>query len=175
MNEYFASTLAAVLEETSTNMGTAMVLNHLAKHGTVTLEEASFYHNLVADVITESAEDFIPDEVEVPDAPEAGEDMGSEEDPIELYDAEGNKYYFHDGELIPASEVDGDGDGDGDGYDLGLAPDNATDEDYTDSDDAPNADDKAPGQVTESTVVTTAKLLEESDSVVARILANIKK
>jgi hypothetical protein len=101
MNEYFAQTLAQVLEETSTNMGNAMILDHLAKKGIVSIEEAEFYHNLCADVITEAAEDFIPDTLDVPEAPEA---MA----PMELYDAVGNKYVFQDGDLIP---VDGDEDG----------------------------------------------------------------
>lgn len=103
MNEYFAQSLAQVLEETSINMGNAMVLDHLSNKGSVTLEEAEFYHNLCADVITEAAEDFIPDTLEVPEAPE-------EEAPIELYDAVGNKYVFDNGNLIPVESDTAGGD-----------------------------------------------------------------
>lgn len=112
MNEFFAQTLAGVLEETATNLGNAMVLNHLATKGSITLEEATFFHNLVTEVITEAAEDFIPDSIEIDDTAPAA--------PVELFDSVGNKYLFQDGQLVPAdgtatADVDGDVDGDGDG------------------------------------------------------------
>lgn len=121
MNEYFAQTLAGVLEETSTNMGNAMVLDHLAKNGTVSIEEAEFYHNLCTDVITEAAEDFIPDTIDVPDAPE-------DDAPIDLFDAVGNHYIFQNGQLIPADDQDPDADpdaqvDDGQPVDPNAAPD----------------------------------------------------
>ena len=220
MNEYFAQTLAQVLEETSTNMGNAMILDHLAKKGTVSIEEAEFYHNLCADVITEAAEDFIPDTLDVPEAPEAPEAMA----PMELYDAVGNKYIFQDGDLIP---VDGDEDG-MNPEDEGIpaeapaevpapevapvAPTVNPEEQYTEGSEiattvlndnattpiagvttaedtsgegtvgtvleseevAPEAD--AEEVVEESTVIAdeAPALLEESDNVVARILANLR-
>lgn len=163
MNEYFAQTLGEVLEETSMNMGNAMVLSHLQKNGSVTLEEANFYHNLVTDVITEAAEDFIPDELDVPDAPVA-------DAPIELYDAVGNKYVFQDGQLIPVD-----------------ASEDELADDQMDVDADPDADPDAAAPVDESTEVVTEseevpavegeevpEVLEESDVIVARILANIK-
>lgn len=164
MNEYFAQTLASVLEETSTNMGNAMILGHLSKNGSVTLEEAEFYHNLCADVITEAAEDFIPDELNVPDAE-------PEMEPIELYDAVGNKYVFQDGQLIPVEgdvEDEGEGDyvGDQDVGDAGMAPQEAP-QAYQESEEV------AP-VIEESEIVAESALLEESSSVVARILANLK-
>ena len=169
MNEYFAQTLASVLEETSTNMGNAMVLNHIAEKGSVTIEESEFYHNLCTDIITEAAEDFIPDTVEVPDAPEP-------EAPIELFDAVGNKYVFQDGQLIP---VDGDQDDDG-------MPDDQEGQGELPI-DAPPAEEPQPvaeseevtGEegaiVEESTIIKEeSEILEESENVVARILANLK-
>jgi len=164
MNEYFAQTLAQVLEETSSNMANQMTLDHLAKNGAVTLEEAEFFQTLCTDVITEAAEDFIPDTVEVPDAPE-------EQAPMELFDAVGNKYVFQDGQLIPVDDTqddDGmqDGAQDGDG-DLPV-----------DAEPAPEAEpDTAPDTMQESTIVGDVEnvdILEESDSVVAKILANLK-
>jgi len=67
MNEYFAESLIHSLEEASTVIGNRLILEHLSKNGVVTLEEAEFYHGLTSDVITESAEDFIPDAINVPD------------------------------------------------------------------------------------------------------------
>jgi len=179
MNAYFAQTLTNVLEETSTNMGNAMTLDHLSKHGTVTLEEASFYHNLCTDVITEAAEDFIPDTVEVPDAPVVPEPTA----PIELFDAVGNKYSFADGQLIPiedevAPEADIDQDGMADIDEThGQLP--------ADAEQAPAAEpiveegtvaNKDEEVIEEGTVDAEpeVEILEESDNVVARILANLK-
>ena len=164
MNEYFAQTLAGVLEETSTNMGNSMVLGHLSKNGTVTLEEAEFYHNLCADVITEAAEDFIPDELNVPDAEE-------ELPPIELFDAVGNKYVFQDGQLIP---VDGEPEEE-EGYE------EMPEEEIVPA-VAPMQESEVPAEVAEvapvieesEVVAEEAALLEESSTVVARILANLK-
>jgi len=151
MNEYFAQTLAGVLEETATNMGNALALEHLGKNGVLTIEEASFFHNLTYDVITEAAEDFIPDTLDVPDAPEPSA-------PIELYDAVGNKYVFQDGQLIP---VDNDGDVDPDQGDVPV--------DTPDQGDVP-AD--APDQMNENTDIE-GDVIEEGDNIVARILANL--
>ena len=167
MNEYFAQTLASVLEETSTNMGNAMILEHLSTKGTVTLEEAEFYHTLCTDVITEAAEDFIPDTLDVPEqevAPEAAA-------PIELFDAVGNKYVFQDGQLIPVEgEVEEE-----------MAPEEAPVEEApvmeateTEGEVVEEAEAAPVEVVEESTVVAEDELLEESDSVVARILANLK-
>jgi len=175
MNEYFASTLASVLEETATNMGNAMVLDRLSANGTVTLEEAEFFHNLCTDVITETAEDFIPSEVNLPDAPAAPEPTAS----IELFDAVGNKYLFQDGQLIPVDSEEeemGEMEPSGEMTPSGeMAP-------MAESEEAP-ADAVV---VEEGTVVEGApieegevveeesEILEESSSVVARILANLK-
>jgi len=176
MNEYFAQTLASVLEETSTNMGNAMVLNHIAEKGSVTLEESEFYHNLCSDIITEAAEDFIPDTVEVPDAPQ-------EEAPLELYDAVGNKYVFQDGQLIP---VDGD---EGEEEMPEEAPMEPGMEEMPEEAPMPMAESEEveaeevyeESEVLEEEVLEESEfveeeseILEESENVVARILANLK-
>jgi len=93
LNDYFASTLANTLEETSNYMGNALVLNHLAKNGSVSLEESEFFHTICTDVITEAAEDFIPDTLDVPD----------EQDEV-YYDKDGNAYMLSNGAMVP---VDG--------------------------------------------------------------------
>jgi len=187
MNEYFAQTLASVLEETSTNMGNAMVLNHIAEKGSVTLEESEFYHNLCADIITEAAEDFIPDTIEVPDAPE---EMAPEA-PIELFDAVGNKYVFQDGQLIPV-DVDQDDDGMVDAEeDHGELPvdapmaeepqpiaesEEAEGEVYEESEKSKEGEESEEGAIVEESIVIAeeSEILEESENVVARILANLK-
>ena len=191
MTEYFAQTLASVLEETSTNMGNAMILNHLSKNGAVTLEEAEFYHNLCTDVITEAAEDFIPDEIDVPDdqgdvpadqgdvPADQGDvpaDQGDDDalPPIELFDAVGNKYVFQDGQLVP---VDDDQDATDDVDQDAAADDAAVPDDTTNQGDYQESevvDEKAPVIEESEGIAEESEILEESSTVVARILANLK-
>jgi len=91
----------AVLEESHNTLVKQLTNKHLATHGHVTLEEADYFNRLASKVITEAEGDFIPEEVDVPDATA----------PMELYDAAGNAYTFQDGQLIP-STPDGDADAD---------------------------------------------------------------
>ena len=162
---YMAAAVGQALEETSTMLAESLTLRHLAKNGVVTLEEAAFYRNLCDQVITEAAEDFIPEEVETEDPMDA----------IELYDAAGNCYLFdpNTGSLTPCDPVEG-------------GEPQATEGEISDDDQAPAAP-AAP--VAESTVVEGSEpvegegtVVEEStvitqshnSSVVAKILSNIK-
>ena len=171
INAYMAQALGQTLEETTDLLTESLTLRHLQKHGSVTLEEATFYHNLSATIITEAAEDFIPDEVETMDPADAGE-------AVELYDAAGNCYLYDPstGSLTPcdAPAEGGDmGDAPAEGGDMGDAPA---------EEPAPVVESTTTEQniVTESTVVEpAAQIIEESTapaqvSVVNRILANIK-
>lgn len=156
INAYMAQALGQTLEETTDLLTESLTLRHLQKYGSVTLEESTFYHNLSATIITEAAEDFIPDEVETMDPADVGE-------AVELYDAAGNCYLYDSstGSLTPC-------DAPAEGGDMGAAPVDPVDP----------AEEPAP--VTESTVVEPdARIIEESTapaqvSVVNRILANIK-
>ena len=96
LNAKMGAVVGQALEETTNMLTEALTLRHLATHGVVTIEEATFYRNLSSAVITEAAEDFIPDEVETADVPDGG-------DAIELYDAAGNCYLFdpNTGSLTP--------------------------------------------------------------------------
>ena len=51
---------AAALADTKENLTESMIFNTLHNNGKVTLEEANFFQNMVDEVITEAAEDFIP-------------------------------------------------------------------------------------------------------------------
>lgn len=90
---HMATMVGQVLEETTSMISESLILRHLAKYGSVNLEEASFYQNLVGQVITEAADEFIPEEVETEDPM----------DGLELYDAAGNCYLFdpNTGSLTP--------------------------------------------------------------------------
>lgn len=156
---HMAAMVSKVLEETTSTISESLILRHLAKYGSVNLEESSFYQNLASQVITEAADEFIPEEVETEDPMDA----------LELYDAAGNCYLFdpNTGSLTPVDMP----------ADAEPAPDSVPPV------EAP--EEPAPAPVAESTVIAqTAQTapIEEStvvpstvnSSAVARILANIK-
>jgi len=62
--------VASVLEEATGIVTNRLVMESLLKNGKVTIEEATFLNKLASEVITEAAEDFIPDSIEVPDVVE---------------------------------------------------------------------------------------------------------
>ena len=86
---------AKVLDNSITYLTESMILDYLAKHGSITLEESELFCNMVTKVITEASSDFIPEEVDVPDA------AAVEDDSLRLFDQAGNEYVFQDGQLIP--------------------------------------------------------------------------
>ncbi len=152
---HMAAMVSKVLEETTSTISESLILRHLAKYGSVNLEESSFYRNLASQVITEAADEFIPEEVETEDPMDA----------LELYDAAGNCYLFdpNTGSLTPVDMP----------ADAEPAPDSV-----------PPVEEPAPvpAPVAESTVIAPTAPIEEStvvpstvnSSAVARILANIK-
>ena len=73
--------VAAVLEEATGIVTNRLVMESLLKNGKVTIEEATFLNKLASEVITESAEDFIPDTIEVPDAQPVMEESAQEQAP----------------------------------------------------------------------------------------------
>ena len=161
---HMAAMVSKVLEETTSTISESLILRHLAKYGSVNLEESSFYRNLASQVITEAADEFIPEEVETEDPMDA----------LELYDAAGSCYLFdpNTGSLTPVDMP----------ADAEPAPDSVPPV------EAPEEPAPVPAPVAESTVIAqTAETaptapIEEStvvtstvnSSAVARILANIK-
>jgi hypothetical protein len=69
LKQIMSQEVAAVLEEATGIVTNRLVMESLLKNGKVTIEEATFLNKLASEVITEAAEDFIPDSIEVPDAP----------------------------------------------------------------------------------------------------------
>ncbi len=89
--------LSVTLEETGNLMVDRMVLESLAKNGSITLEEAEFFNTLVRRVVTEAAEEFIPESL-----PEVGATMT-------LTGEDGTVYTFNQAtcELIPIEGTGG--------------------------------------------------------------------
>lgn len=159
---HMAAIVGQVLEETTSMISESLILRHLAKYGSVNLEEASFYQNLAGQVITEAADEFIPEEVETEDPM----------DSLELYDAAGNCYLFdpNTGSLTPVDMP----------ADAEPAPDSVPPVEAA-AEPAPVVESTEIAQgsegegkvapIEESTVITPSAA---NSSTVARILANIK-
>jgi len=59
---------ATIVEETSAVIADRLTLDTLGREGKVTLQEAAFFKQLAKEVLTESIDQIIPDEVNVPEA-----------------------------------------------------------------------------------------------------------
>ena len=66
LKETLVADLKATLEETSNIMADRVILESLAKNGSVSLDEAEFYDALVRRVVTEAAEEFVPETLNMP-------------------------------------------------------------------------------------------------------------
>ena len=161
---HMAAMVGQVLEETTSMLSESLILRHLAKYGSVNLEEASFYQNLAGQVITEAADEFIPEEVETEDPM----------DGLELYDAAGNCYLFdpNTGSLTPIDAPE----------DEEMNPDSIPPVDAPAPAPAPVVESTEIAQgsvegecevapIEESTMITSSTV---NSSTVARILANMK-
>ena len=150
---HMAAMVGQVLEETTSMLSESLILRHLAKYGSVNLEEAAFYQNLVGQVITEAADEFIPEEVETEDPM----------DGLELYDAAGNCYLFdpNTGSLTPIDAPDS--------VPPVEAPAPAAP--VVESTEITQGSEGKVAPIEESTVVAPSAV---NSSTVARILANIK-
>jgi hypothetical protein len=107
IKELFVADLQATLEETANIMADKVILESLAKNGKVSLEEAEFYDSLVRRVVTEAAEEFVPDHLEMPLIQEGAEGMGGE--PMRLTAEDGTVYMFNPAtcELTPVDGAEG--------------------------------------------------------------------
>ncbi len=170
LKETLVADLKATLEETSNIMADRIILESLAKNGSVSLNEAEFYDSLVRRVITEAAEEFVPETLNMPlqegEMPDfGGEEAPEEEAPVaelppaapgeamKLTGEDGTIYNFDPAtcELTPVDGAEGSEEAQ-DGLDAII------------SNDAGIEDSKEPfGESTE--VEADAKILEESEGV----------
>jgi len=90
----FQKDLTKVLEESINTVTTKLVNNTLLNNGNVSLEEAKFLRKLTKEVITEAAEDFIPDDSDLEQLPTEEENTASLADKI-LTDEEGNIFNYN--------------------------------------------------------------------------------
>lgn len=166
--ESIAEVLPLVLETTSADLKSKLIARTILENGFINLEEAEFLCSIVDTLITEGAEEFIPDEIEVPE-----EDLEQNELPTELFDADGNKYIVSNGMIVPAGTENGEEAPEVDEVDPAAVEEEAGDTDGDGDSDAEEAPEEAP-EVNESTKVSQ-KLITESSDIVARILAKMNR
>ena len=124
-NNFVVATLQEAADMAATTLSQQFALNQIATKGSCTLEEAENMYNLAHRVISEGAEDLIPENLELPDAtdevdPTAAQDAAVDADVgtdggdldvedlegIILPDSEGNQYIIQGGILTPYNEED---------------------------------------------------------------------
>jgi hypothetical protein len=131
----------------------------IIKNGFISIEESNFFDKIISDVLFEAVDEFIPDQAEIP--------QDSVNDSIILFDEVGNGYVYQNSQIIPQDgspeeipDILYDEQGNGYTFQNGqLIP--------TDVGDQQQGSD--PDLVNEST-----SLLQESDAIVSKILANLK-
>ena len=129
-NDFIAATLTEAADIAATRISQNFALNQIAENGSCTLEEAQNMYELAHRVLTEGAEDMIPENLDIPtdatddqdptaeqdaavdsdvDASAAGDDLDlSDLEGIILPDSEGNQYIIQGGILVPYEEDDSD-------------------------------------------------------------------
>jgi hypothetical protein len=88
MNEAQKQSLFRVLEETSATITNRLINHNLTSSGVITLEEALFLQSITKEIITEAAEDFIPEI-------DSYEQDSFIQDNMILKDNDGNEYMYH--------------------------------------------------------------------------------
>ena len=195
--EYIQATLLEAADIAATRLAQKFALVQMGKTGSCTLEEAENLYNLASKILTEGAQDLIPETLELPedeapaDAPAADtEDMGGDLDlsdleGIVLPDSEGNQYIIQDGILVPYEEESDDDAGIVVGSDDAASATDAVDPatagatDATDEDAEEEELDESTGVVAGSTDNVTQAIEENSifvnnSSIVSNLLKNMK-
>jgi len=180
VKELFVADLQATLEETANLMADRVILEALATNGKLTVEEAEFYDTLVRRVVTEAAEEFIPDSLNVEQyLAEAEAPAGQPGEPMILTGEDGTVYRFDPAtcELVPVEGTGGEDnnpsvDDMGEGADI---EEPAMDEKLNESEEVEEAE-KAEKEIVEESEVTEeaeATELTESQMIVSNLIKSL--
>ena len=152
VKEVLIADLQNTLEEAGNLMVDKMVLESLAKNGSISLDEAEFYNTLVKRVITEAAEEFVPDSLLIQE--------GEGEEPMILTGEDGTVYSFNPAtcELTPVENTGG-------------AEDNPSVEDFAPEAGAEVAEESEKAE--EGSELTEATELTESQQIVSNLIKSL--
>ncbi len=173
VKEILVQDLGLVLEETGNLMVDKMVLESLAKNGSVSLEEAEFYNTLVRRVVTEAAEEFVPDELSMPEVPEELEaPVAGDNEVMILTGEDGTVYNFNPGtgELTP---VEGTGGADDESAALENMGDGVVAEELQQDAVVESTEVEETAEIVEETEVTETVELTESQMIVSNLIKSL--
>jgi len=174
VKELLVADLQATLEEAANLMADRIILESLAKHGKITLEEAEFYDSLVRRVVTEAAEEFVPDSLPVEQfIQEAAE-------PMILTGEDGTVYQFNPAtcELTPVEGAEGPEAGEGEpavgemGEGASLSEESETQTEGEQIEESETAETTETEQIEESETETQEELTE-SQQIVANLIKSL--
>jgi hypothetical protein len=152
VKEILIADLQNTLEEAANLMTDRMVLRSLAKNGSITLEEADFFDGLTRRVVTEAAEEFVPDELITEGA-----------EPMILTGEDGTVYSFNPAtcELTPVENTGG-------------AEDNPSVDDMGEGAALAQESTEVEGkELTESTEASEPQELTESQQIVSNLIKSL--
>ena len=109
-NDFLLNSINESIEDGANVIATEFALNRLNMTGSVNIQECKTIYLMAKEILTEGSEDLIPDNIELPDNSEMGEEeLGDDLDVSELEGiilptADGGLMVVENGVLVPYSE-----------------------------------------------------------------------
>ena len=109
-NDFLLNSIMESIEDGANVIATEFALNRLNMTGSVNIQECKTIYLMAKEILTEGSEDLIPDNIELPDNSEMGEEeLGDDLDVSELEGiilptADGGLMVVENGVLVPYSE-----------------------------------------------------------------------
>ena len=109
-NDFLLNSIMESIEDGANTIATEFALNRLNMTGSVNIQECKTIYLMAKEILTEGSEDLIPDNIELPDNSEMGEEELDEDldvsdlEGIVLPTADGGLMVVENGVLVPYSE-----------------------------------------------------------------------
>ena len=104
-NDFLLDTINEAIDAGADAIATQYALQRLNENGSVNIQECATIYLMAKEVLTEGNEDLIPDNIELPEDDEEGEDLDvSDLEGIVLPTADGGLMVIENGVLVPYSE-----------------------------------------------------------------------
>ena len=104
-NDFLLDTINEAIDAGADAIATQYALQRLNETGSVNIQECATIYLMAKEVLTEGNEDLIPDNIELPEDDEEGEDLDvSDLEGIVLPTADGGLMVIENGVLVPYSE-----------------------------------------------------------------------
>ena len=104
-NDFLLDTINEAIDAGADAIATQYALQRLNETGSVNIQECATIYLMAKEILTEGNEDLIPDNIELPEDDEEGEDLDvSDLEGIVLPTADGGLMVIENGVLVPYSE-----------------------------------------------------------------------